>query len=71
MPGQALRLAVSTTASSYDVTIWRVSGKAPVAGPFVRVATVADQPGQRQSPPTVDPVTKMVAARWPTRTAGR
>ena len=64
LPGQVLRLAVSTTASSYDVTIWRVSGKAPVAGPFVRVAGESDQPGQRQPAPTVDPVTKMAAARW-------
>ncbi len=64
LPGQVLRLAVSTTASSYDVTIWRVSGKAPVGGPFVRVAGESDQPGRRQPAPTVDPVTKMVAARW-------
>ena len=65
LPGETLRLAVSTTAPSYDVTIWRVSGTAPVASPFVRVASVHDQPGERQPPPTVDPVTKMVAARWP------
>ena len=64
LPGETLRLAVSTTAPSYDVTIWRVSGTAPVASPFVRVASVHDQPGQRQPPPTVDPLTKMVAARW-------
>jgi hypothetical protein len=65
LPGETLRLAVSTTAPSYDVSIWRVSGTAPVASPFVRVASMHDQPGERQPPPTVDPVTKMVAARWP------
>jgi hypothetical protein len=64
LPGEALRLAVSTTAPFYDVQIFRVSGRAPVAGPFVQVASIAGQPGRLQPPPMVDPVTKLVAARW-------
>ncbi len=64
LPGETLRLAVSTTASTYDVAIFRVSGKAPVAGPFVQVASEPGQAGRRQSPPAIDPITKMATARW-------
>jgi hypothetical protein len=64
LPGETLRLAVSTTAPTYDLTIWRVSGKAPIDGPFVQVASAATVPGRVQSARTVDPSTKIVAARW-------
>jgi len=63
-PGDTLKLAVSTTASSYSATIWRVSGNAPVDSPFVRVATIASAPGQQQAAPVIDPATKMVRAPW-------
>jgi hypothetical protein len=65
LPGDTLRLAVSTTAPTYDLTIWRVSGAAPVDSPFVRVASAGNLPGRIQPAPTVDPTTRMVAARWP------
>jgi hypothetical protein len=65
LPGETLRLAVSTTAPRYDLTIWRVSGKAPIDGPFDLVASAANVPGRVQPAPTVDPTTKIVAARWP------
>ena len=64
LPGETLRLAVSTTSPTYDLTIWRVSGKAPIDGPFVQVASAATVPGRVQSARTVDPTTKIVAARW-------
>jgi hypothetical protein len=65
LPGESLRLAVSTTASTYDLTIWRVAGAAPVKGPFVQMASIGNLPGRRESAPAVDPVTRIVAARWP------
>jgi N,N-dimethylformamidase beta subunit-like, C-terminal len=64
LPGDTLRLAVSTTAASYDVTIFRVSGRAPASSPFVEVGALAGLPGHRQAAPTVDPSTRMAAARW-------
>jgi hypothetical protein len=64
LPGQALRLAVSTSGASYRVSIFRVSGAAPAASPFVRMAELPSQAGQRQAAPVVDPVTKMVRAPW-------
>jgi len=64
LPGDTLRLAVSTTAPTYDLTIWRVSGTAPIDGPFVRVAEARSLPGRVQPAPTYDPTTKVVAARW-------
>jgi hypothetical protein len=64
LPGETLRLAVSTTGPTYALSIWRVSGRAPVDSPFVHVASATNLPGTLQSGPTVDPVTKMVAARW-------
>jgi hypothetical protein len=64
LPGQTLRLAVSTTAPRYDVVIFRVSGRAPVESPFERVTVIKHQPGRLQSGPIVDPVTRMTSARW-------
>ena len=64
LPGQTLRLAVNTTGTSFGVSIFRVSGNAPAASPFELMARVPSQAGQRQPAPLVDPVTKMVAARW-------
>ena len=69
LPGQMLRLAVSTSGASYRVTIFRISGAAPSASPFVRMAGLPSQPGQRQAPPVVDPVTKSVRAPWSYSTA--
>jgi hypothetical protein len=45
-PGEALKLAVSTTAPSFVATIWRVSGSAPAESPFVKVATIESTPGR-------------------------
>ncbi|MHB8460526.1 MAG: N,N-dimethylformamidase beta subunit family domain-containing protein [Candidatus Limnocylindrales bacterium] len=64
LPGETLRLAVSTTASTYAVTIFRVSGTAPAENPFVEVIRLASQPGGRQGAPIVDPTTRMVRAPW-------
>ncbi len=64
LPGDVLRLAVNTSAPRFDLTIWLVSGKAPVAGPFVQVAQLRNLRGMRQGRPYVDPVTKLVAAQW-------
>ena len=64
LPGQTLRLAVSTSGASYRVTIFRISSAAPTAGPFVRMAALPSQAGQRQAAPVVDPVTKSVRAPW-------
>ncbi len=64
LPGETLRFAVSTTAATYAVTIFRVSGTAPAASPFVEVVRLASQPGGRQGAPIVDPVTRMVRAPW-------
>lgn len=64
LPGETLRLAVSTIAPSYDVTFWRVSGTSPDGEPFVRVGEATHVPGRKQPAPTIDPVTKMVAAHW-------
>jgi hypothetical protein len=64
LPGQQLRLAVSTSAGSYDVSIFRVSGEAPEASPFEVVARLPGQPGGLQAGPVVDPITKMVSAPW-------
>lgn len=69
LPGQALRLAVSTSGASYRVSIFRVSGSAPPASPFIRMAELPSQAGQRQAGPVVDPVTKMVRAPWSYATA--
>jgi hypothetical protein len=64
LPGETLRLAVSTTAAAFDVTIWRVSGQERDGAPFHLMASAASVAGTRQAPPTIDPVTKMVAAAW-------
>jgi len=64
LPGNTLRLAVSTTAPSWDARIFRVSGKQPASNPFVRVATIPTQAGRLQGAARVDPVTKMVWAPW-------
>ena len=64
LPGQTLRLAVSTSGASYRVTIFRISGAAPTASPFVRMAALPSQAGERQAAPVVDPVTKSVRAPW-------
>ncbi len=63
-PGETLKLAVSTTAPSYNATIWRVSGSASAESPFVEVATIDSAPGQQQAAPVIDPATKMVRAPW-------
>ena len=58
LPGQTLRLAVSTAAPSYTVSIFRIG---------VTVQAMGDstaQPGLRQGVPVVDPLTKMVRAAW-------
>ncbi len=64
LPGDTLRLAVSTSAPSFDVSFWRVSGTTSDGEPLVRVGEATKIPGRRQKDPTVDPVTKMVAAHW-------
>ncbi len=64
LPGDTLRLAVSTSAPRYALSIWRVSGRESVDGPFAHVASSTDLPGTLQPGPTVDPATKMVTARW-------
>jgi len=64
LPGEMLRLAVSTSGASYRVSIFRVSGTAPPVSPFVRMAELPSQAGGRQAVPVVDPVTKMVRVRW-------
>jgi hypothetical protein len=64
LPGDVLRLAVSTSAPTFDLSIWRLSGAAPSTGPFVRVGELRGLQGRRQGPSTVEPVTKLVAARW-------
>jgi hypothetical protein len=64
LPGDTLQLAVSTTAPAYEVTIWRVSGSAPASSPFEQVEAARSQPGLLQGAPIVDPVTRIVAARW-------
>ena len=64
LPGDVLRLAVNTSALTYRVRIFRVSGDAPAASPFVEVARIPPAPGIRQAGPIVDPATKMVRAPW-------
>lgn len=64
LPGETLRLAVSTSAPSFDVTFWRVTGRSTDGEPFVKVGEATDARGRRQPAPTIDPVTKMVAAHW-------
>ena len=63
LPGETLRLAVSTTARTYAVVFWRVVAIG-TEGPFRRMGEVAHLTGRLQPPPTVDPVTRMVAAHW-------
>ncbi len=58
LPGQTLRLAVSTDAPAYTVAIYRLGATVQPMGD----STV--QPGLRQGGPVVDPGTKMVRARW-------
>lgn len=64
LPGEDLRLAVSTSASTYGLSIWRVAGEASPDAPFVHVASQENLVGGLQPDPTVDPTTKLVAARW-------
>ena len=64
LPGQTLRLAVDCSGATFGVSIFRVSGNAPAASPFELMAQIPSQAGHRQPAPVVDPVTKMVAARW-------
>ncbi len=58
LPGQTLRLAVSTDAPAYTVAIYRLGATVQLMGD----STV--QPGVRQGGPIVDPVTKRVRAGW-------
>ncbi|MGC8634089.1 MAG: N,N-dimethylformamidase beta subunit family domain-containing protein [Candidatus Limnocylindrales bacterium] len=59
LPGQTLRLAVSTDAAGYTVAIFRLGATVQAMGDPSPV-----QPGVRQGGPIVDPVTKMVRAGW-------
>jgi hypothetical protein len=61
LPGDTLRLAVSTTAKTFDVSIWRL-GKQPVLMTISRPISGAVQGG-----PIVDAATGMVRAGWRTR----
>jgi hypothetical protein len=65
LPGDLLRVAVSTTAPTFSYSIWRVSGAGSATGPFVKVFESSQLPGHLQSPPVVDPLTMLVAATWP------
>ncbi len=58
LPGQILRLAVSTDAPAYTVAIFRLGATVQPMGD----STV--QPGLRQGGPIVDPVTKLARAGW-------
>jgi hypothetical protein len=64
LPGDTIEVAVSTTAATFNASVWRVSGTAPIAGPFDEMAVVDHVPGHVQPPPTIDPITKMVSAAW-------
>lgn len=63
LPGQTLRIAISTSSPTFDVTLWRVSGQPPDT-PFHRMADVTGVRGRLQSPPTIDPQTLLVSAAW-------
>ncbi len=59
LPGETLRLAVSTDAPAYTVAIFRLGATVQAMGDPSPV-----QPGVRQGGPIVDPTTKMVRAGW-------
>ncbi len=63
LPGETLRLAVSTSAKRFAVVFWRVVATGP-EGPFHRMGEVAHLDGRIQPAPTVDPLTRTVAAHW-------
>jgi len=58
LPGDTLRLAVSTDARTYAVEFYRLGATVRFMGSSLI------QRGARQGPPIVDPVTKMVRAPW-------
>ncbi len=58
LPGETLRLAVSTSAATYDVTIWRL-GATPTL-----VARSEPLKGARQKNPIIDWSTGLVHAPW-------
>ncbi len=59
LPGDTLRLAVSTDAPGYTVAIFRLGATVTSMGDASPV-----QPGVRQGGPLVDPATRMVWAGW-------
>jgi hypothetical protein len=61
LPGETLRVAVSTTAKTFDVSIWRL-GKEPVLMTQSRPIS-----GAKQGGPIVDASTGMVRAGWRSR----
>ena len=58
VPGETMRLAVSTDAPTYTVAIFRLGATVQAMGDS------GPQPGVRQPPPIVDPATRMVRAPW-------
>lgn len=59
LPGQTLRLAVSTTSPAYVVSVFRMgAGIEPMGGPSKA------QPGTKQASPSIDAATKMARAPW-------
>jgi hypothetical protein len=64
LPGETLRVAVSTSAASFEASIWRVSGREPDGQPFRQMATLPPVVGQRQPPAAIDPATRMASASW-------
>jgi hypothetical protein len=64
LPGETLRLAISTTARTVDATIWRLSGREPDGSPFHLMASLPRAAGTRQALATIDPLTYMTSARW-------
>jgi hypothetical protein len=64
LPGDTLRVAVNTTAPFFDVSIWRVSPTASVAGPFDEMAVEDHIAGHLQALPSIDQVTKMASVDW-------
>ena len=64
LPGESLKLAVSTSARRFDATIWRLSGRERDGSPFHLMASLPSATGARQAPVTIDPLTEMPSVRW-------
>jgi N,N-dimethylformamidase beta subunit-like protein len=58
LPGQTLRLAVSTTAPSYTVSIWRLGGS------ISRMYASSNLAGTRQTATMLDSDTALIRANW-------